>query len=69
VRPAGRTLAATDWVAAEEIPREGVRVVRQWQLARWTDGSTHLWLTRRRKPGRGEADSGLRHDIVTRPTS
>lgn len=66
-RPAGRTLTATDWVAAEEIPREGVRVVRQWQLARWTDGSTHLWQTHRRLPGRGEADSGLRHDIVTRP--
>ncbi len=68
-RPVGRTLAGTDWVAAEEIPREGVRVVRQWQLARWTDGSTHLWLTRRRLPGRGEADSGVRHDIVSRPAT
>ncbi len=66
-QPAGRTLEGTDWVAAEEVPREGVRVVRQWQLARWTDGSTHLWLTRRRLTGRGEADSGLRYDIVTRP--
>jgi hypothetical protein len=65
-RPAGRTLGSTTWVAAEEVPREGVRVVRQWQLARWTDGSTHLWQTRRRLPGRGEADSGLRYDIVTR---
>jgi hypothetical protein len=65
-QPAGRTLDGTDWVAAEEVPREGVRVVRQWQLARWTDGSTHLWLTRRRLTGRGETDSGLRYDIVTR---
>ena len=66
-QPAGRTLGAVDWVAAEEVPREGVRVVRQWQLARWTDGSTHLWLTHRRTPGRGETDTGLRYDIVTRP--
>lgn len=41
-------------------------MVRQWQLARWTDGSTHLWLTRRRLIGRGEADGGLRYHIVTR---
>ncbi|MGM1065640.1 hypothetical protein, partial [Saccharothrix sp. Mg75] len=63
-QPAGRTLEGTDWVAAEEVPRDGVRVARRWQLARWTDGSTHLWLSRRRSTGRGEAGSDLRHDIV-----
>jgi hypothetical protein len=28
-QPAGRTLSATDWVAAEGVPRDGVRVTRQ----------------------------------------
>jgi hypothetical protein len=48
----------------EEIPREGVRVTRTYQLARWQDGSTHLWIGRRKTVGRGEGSSGLRFDIT-----
>ena len=48
----------------EEIPREGVRVTRSWQLARWHDGSTHLWIGRQKEIGRGEGSSGLRFDSV-----
>jgi hypothetical protein len=48
----------------EEIPREGVRVTRHYQLARWHDGSTHLWLARRKKVGTGEGSSGLRFDVL-----
>ena len=48
----------------EEIPREGVRVTRTWQLARWHDGSTHLWIGRQKEVGRGEGSSGLRFDSV-----
>ena len=33
----------------EEIPREGIRVTRHYQLTRWHDGSTHLWIGRRRE--------------------
>jgi hypothetical protein len=48
----------------EEIPREGVRVTRHYQLARWQDGSTHLWIGRRKKAGTGEGSSGLRFDVL-----
>src|SRR5262249_21944666 len=44
----------------EEVPREGARVTRSYQYARWIDGSTHLWIGRRTQPGRGEGSSGLR---------
>ena len=48
----------------EEIPREGVRVTRSYQYTRWFDGSTHLWIGRRKQIGRGEGSSGLRFDVV-----
>jgi hypothetical protein len=48
----------------EEVPREGVRVTRQVQLARWTDGSTLCWLGQRTAVGRGEGSSGLRFDRI-----
>jgi hypothetical protein len=48
----------------EEVPRAGARVQRQYQYARWTDGSTHLWIARRKQTGRGEGSSGLRFDTV-----
>lgn len=48
----------------EEIPREGARVTRAYQLARWQDGSTHLWLGRRKAVGRGEGSSGLAFDVL-----
>lgn len=64
--PAGRLLTDTDWLHAEEVPREGSQIIRSWQRARWSDGSTHLWLSRRKLPSRGEASSDLRHDILDR---
>jgi hypothetical protein len=48
----------------EEVPREGARVTRSYQLARWVDGSTFLWLARRKGVGRGEGSSGLRYDVL-----
>ena len=48
----------------EEIPREGIRVSRSYQLARWQDGSTHLWIGRRKQIGRGEGSSGLKFDSL-----
>ena len=32
----------------EEVPREGIRVTRSYQYTRWFDGSTHLWIGRRK---------------------
>jgi hypothetical protein len=51
-------------VFEEEIPRSGARITRAWQLARWVDGSTHLWIGRRKLSGRGEGSSGLRFDVL-----
>jgi hypothetical protein len=48
----------------EEVPRTGIRVTRAFQCARAADGSTHLWMGRRKTPGRGEGFSGLRFDVV-----
>jgi hypothetical protein len=48
----------------EEVPREGARVTCSYQLARWLDGSTHLWMGRRKQVGRGEGSSGLRFDAA-----
>ncbi|MEU5257039.1 hypothetical protein [Streptomyces longwoodensis] len=47
---------------SEEVPREGVRVTRQWQLARTAAGDAALWSSRTTLPGRGEGFSGLRFD-------
>jgi hypothetical protein len=57
---AGRELLLHD----EEVPREGARVTRSCQYSRWSDGSTHLWIGRRKQPGKGEGSSGLRFDVV-----
>ncbi|MEO8338327.1 MAG: hypothetical protein ABI604_01255 [Nitrospirota bacterium] len=61
----GRELLLQD----EEVPREGVRVTRAYQYARWIDGSTYLWIGRRKQPGRGEGSSGLRFDVAQSPSS
>lgn len=50
----------------EEIPREGIRVTRSYQLARGQDGSTYLWIGRRKRVGRGEGSSGLKFDTLER---
>jgi hypothetical protein len=71
VRPQGRVLnrdakpGSLD-MYEEEVPREGIRVTRSYQLARWQDGSTYLWIGRRRRVGRGEGASGLQFDRLDR---
>lgn len=51
-------------IEEEEITRVGAVVDRSYQYARWVDGSSHLWVGRRKGSGRGEGSSGLRFDIV-----
>lgn len=48
----------------------GGPAVRGYRYARWTDGSSHLWLARAISAGRGEGASGLKFDVVapTPPT-
>ena len=51
----------------EEVPREGVHIVRQRRLTRWTDGSTWVWTSLRNQVGTGEGSSGLKFDQVLEP--
>jgi len=49
-------------IEEDEIPRTGLRLERVVCRTRWVDGSTHLWVQRRRRIGAGEAQSGLQFD-------
>ncbi len=55
----------------EEVPREGVRVTKQFQRTRWRDGRVVVWLGARKTVGRGEGSSGLAFDRIvhTPPTT
>lgn len=67
VQPQGRILdpdTSPLLLYEEEVPRSGALVSRGYQYARWDDGSTHLWIGRRKRPGRGEGSSGLRFDVT-----
>jgi hypothetical protein len=71
VLPAGRVLnpsgvpAGTPYrIVDEEVPRDGLRIVRTVARSRWVDGSTHLWVSRRRLFGAGQSPSGLRFDAA-----
>jgi hypothetical protein len=53
----------------EEVPREGLRLTRSFQYTRWIDGSSHLWIGRRKQIGRGEGSSGLQFDVLEKDRS
>jgi hypothetical protein len=55
------------FVAEEEVPRAGRLVTRGFRRARWTDGTTFLWMGRESPIGRGEGSSGLVFDRVEEP--
>jgi hypothetical protein len=48
----------------EEVPREGARITRSAQHARWLGGSAVLWMGLRNGVGKGEGESGLRFDLA-----
>ena len=48
----------------DELPREGVHLERMFRFARGIDGSSLLWIGRRRYTGRGEGRSGLKFDYL-----
>jgi hypothetical protein len=56
-------------IAEEEIPRAGLQVQRVVYRTRWIDGSSHLWVQRRRRIGAGESQSGLEFDRALPNTS
>jgi hypothetical protein len=49
-------------IVEEEVSRSGLRLERTVSRTRWIDGTTHLWVSRRRHAGAGESQSGLRFD-------
>lgn len=61
---AGNPVANPNLVNEEEILRGGCVVKRQVQQARWHDGGTFVWCSRRKDNGRGEGSSGLAFDQV-----
>lgn len=63
--PLGRMLAYPRLTMfLEELPREGVHLERRYRHARGSDGSSFVWIGRRRSTGRGEGRSGLRFDYL-----
>jgi hypothetical protein len=50
------------FIKEEEIPRSDLRVERVVFRTRWVDGTSHLWVQRRRRIGAGESSSGLKFD-------
>jgi hypothetical protein len=64
-RPIGKILAADPLIIKEEeVPREGIKISRAYQYARWTNGEPCLWIGRRKSVGHGEGASGLRFDVA-----
>ena len=62
--PKGRVLPGVKELREQEVPRTGIRITRVANRSRWLDGSTHLWIARRKTSGRGEGSSGLRFDAT-----
>jgi hypothetical protein len=48
----------------EEVPREGVQVIKNFQRTRWRDGRVVVWIGVRKVTGRGEGSSGLGFDRI-----
>jgi len=68
IRPRGRILSPPERdpyvVQEQEVTRVGTRISRVVCRSRWIDGSTHLWIARRKTAGAGEGSSGLKYDLA-----
>jgi hypothetical protein len=66
-KPAGRVVADLGGLRRlhqEEVPPEGVQIVRRWQSARGVDGSLHFWIGRSKTPRLTEIPPAIRFDQV-----
>lgn len=52
------------YVNEEEVSNSGFVITTTFQRTRWFDGSTFVWLGRKRLTGRGEANSGYVFDVL-----
>jgi hypothetical protein len=68
--PRGHVLSGWPHVGflTAEVPLEGLRIERRWQLAVGSDDRRALWVSRVDRIGRGPAASGLAADQVLAPT-
>jgi hypothetical protein len=65
VKPRGRILDLNGpHIVDAEVPREGTRLLRDYAMARWSNGASFTWARRIRLVGRGEGSSGLRFDAA-----
>lgn len=65
VEPRGRILDLNGpHIVDAEVPREGTRLLRDYAMARWSNGESFTWARRTRLVGRGEGSSGLRFDAA-----
>lgn len=75
IHPKGRVLDPTHLdseryrINEEEVSRSGTRILRAAHRTRWVDGTTHVWISRRRRAGMGEGASGLRYDLAERSSN
>lgn len=54
----------TYFIEEEEVPRSGVLVSRRYQRTRWRNGTTVLWVGRKKAVGRGEGSASLAFDSL-----
>lgn len=50
IEPLGRIVQSVPQILDKEISSKGVTVLRTVRRSRWIDGSTHLWIARRKRP-------------------
>ncbi len=53
------------YIYEEVIPRSGVQVTLAFQMARWYNGATVVWMGRKKGNGEGEGLSNLKFDQIT----
>lgn len=65
-QPNGKLIPATEpmRIFEQEVPREGLQLVRRYRFSRTADGGSLLWCGRMKTPGKGEGSSGIRFDYV-----
>jgi hypothetical protein len=52
------------YIAEQEVPRAGTRLVRAFQRTRWRNGATFVWLGMAKETGKGTARSALAFDQI-----
>lgn len=62
--PRGRMLAEITTLPETVLPRAGLRLLRRWRYARWSDGSIHVFCAREVELGAAAPASELAFDVI-----